>query len=472
MLVCFFDSLIYNVGGRRSLLFFGFGCTGFLLHSPQCRPSETQLIGNGVVVVLEQPLHLRNALHNGLRGAAGGVLQGRVFLPQLFQKLVLANGLDEELPLDAGGGVHGLPVEVDIPLDHRRKGDEVGGPGIEPEQLVQFFPELFLPAQRDRARLPPHRKDPEQLDHIIAPLPERRKGKGKDREHLPQLPGEAARLFRLQQGDDAGLEHLEGCAAHAEERVVDQHLSQAGEERLGRAARTGTPMGDVLGALNMTVGVLAALVNKQRTGKGEKVDVALVDSVAAAMENITMIYQSTGRIPQRIGNRYESTYPYDTFPAKDGDVVIAAGNNKLYAILCDVMGKPELKTDPRFAEVKDRVANHVAMREIIVPWTKQHTIDEVDKLLNDAGCPACPVNTLDRLVVDPQIAGARGMFPTIDQPGIGELQITAIPAHTTRTSTAPRKAAPLLGEDNADVYGKLLGLDEAKLADLKAKGVI
>lgn len=240
----------------------------------------------------------------------------------------------------------------------------------------------------------------------------------------------------------------------------------------GPATRTGTPMGDVLGALNMTVGVLAALVNKQRTGKGEKVDVALVDSVAAAMENITMIYQSTGRIPQRIGNRYESTYPYDTFPAKDGDVVIAAGNNKLYAILCDVMGKPELKADPRFAEVKDRVANHVAMREIIVPWTKQHTIDEVDKLLNDAGCPACPVNTLDRLVVDPQIAGARGMFPTIDQPGIGELQITAIPAHTTRTSTAPRKAAPLLGEDNADVYGKLLGLDEAKLADLKAKGVI
>lgn len=240
----------------------------------------------------------------------------------------------------------------------------------------------------------------------------------------------------------------------------------------GPATRTGTPMGDVLGALNMTVGVLAALVNKQRTGKGEKVDVALVDSVAAAMENITMIYQSTGRIPQRIGNRYESTYPYDTFPAKDGDVVIAAGNNKLYAILCDVMGKPELKTDPRFAEVKDRVANHVAMREIIVPWTKQHTIDEVDKLLNDAGCPACPVNTLDRLVVDPQIAGARGMFPTIDQPGIGELQITAIPAHTTRTSTAPRKAAPLLGEDNADVYGKLLGLDEAKLADLKTKGVI
>ena len=185
-----------------------------------------------------------------------------------------------------------------------------------------------------------------------------------------------------------------------------------------------------------------------------------------------MIYQSTGRIPQRIGNRYESTYPYDTFPTKDGDVVIAAGNNKLYGLLCDVMGRPELKTDPRFLEVKDRVANHAALREEISPWTQQHTIDEVDKLLNDAGCPACPVNTIDRLVVDPQIAGARGMFPTINQPGIGELAITAIPQHLTRTSSQPRKPAPLLGEDNAAVYGQMLGLDEAKLAELKEKGVI
>lgn len=240
----------------------------------------------------------------------------------------------------------------------------------------------------------------------------------------------------------------------------------------GPATRSGTPLGDVLGALNATAGVLAALVNKQKTGLGEKVDVALVDSVAAAMENITMIYQSTGRVPQRIGNRYESTYPYDTFPARDGDVVIAAGNNKLYGILCSVMGRPELTSDPRFQEVKNRVENHAALREEIASWTMQHTIDEVDKLLNDAGCPACPVNTLDRLVVDPQIAGDRRMFPVIDQPGIGELAITAIPQHLSRTSTQPRKAAPLLGEDNEKVYSQMLGLDAGKLAALKEKGVI
>jgi len=112
------------------------------------------------------------------------------------------------------------------------------------------------------------------------------------------------------------------------------------------------------------------------------------------------------------------------------------------------------------------------MREEIAVWTQQHTIDEVDKLLNDAGCPACPVNTINRLVVDPQIAGARGMFPEIDQPGIGKLQITAIPPHLTRTGDQPRKAAPLLGEDNAKVYGGMLGLDESELAELKEKGVI
>lgn len=112
------------------------------------------------------------------------------------------------------------------------------------------------------------------------------------------------------------------------------------------------------------------------------------------------------------------------------------------------------------------------MREIICAWTKDYTIDEIDKMLNDAGCPACPVNTIDRLVTDPQIAGAREMFPEIDQPGIGKLKITAVPQHLTRTKAYPRKAAPLLGEDNAKIYGELLGLDAAKLEELKAKGAI
>ena len=240
----------------------------------------------------------------------------------------------------------------------------------------------------------------------------------------------------------------------------------------GPATRSGTPLGDVLGGLNLAIGILAALVNRENTGLGEKVDVALVDSVASAMENITMIYQATGRIPQRIGNRYESTYPYDSFPANDGDVIIAAGNNKLFSILCEIMEQPELKNDSRFLDVKSRVANHDDLFEIVSTWTKKYSVEEIDKKLNDAGCPASIVNTIDRLVVDRQIAGAREMFPEIEQPGIGKLQITACPQKLTRTKSYPRKAAPLLGEDNIDIYGKLLGFDENKIKELKEKGII
>lgn len=240
----------------------------------------------------------------------------------------------------------------------------------------------------------------------------------------------------------------------------------------GPVTRSGTPLGDVLGGLNLAIGILAALVNREKTGLGEKVDVALVDSVASAMENITMIYQATGRIPQRIGNRYESTYPYDSFPANDGDVIIAAGNNKLFSILCEIMEQPELKNDSRFLDVKSRVANHDDLFEIVSTWTKKYSVEEIDKKLNDAGCPASIVNTIDRLVVDRQIAGAREMFPEIEQPGIGKLQITACPQKLTRTKSYPRKAAPLLGEDNIDIYGKLLGFDENKIKELKEKGII
>lgn len=240
----------------------------------------------------------------------------------------------------------------------------------------------------------------------------------------------------------------------------------------GKPTRSGTPMGDVLGGLNLTIGVLAALVNKQKTGLGEKVDVALVDSVVSAMENITMIYQTTGRIPGRIGNRYESLSPYDVYPAKDGDVVIAAGNNKLFGILCNAMGCPELASDPLYAQVPDRVENQAALTEIVSNWTMQHTVEEIDTMLNEVGCPACPVNTLDKVVVDRQIAGAREMFPTIDQPGVGKIKVTAAAQKLTRTKSYPRKGAPLLGENNEEIFAEFLGYDKEKIEDLRAKGVI
>lgn len=240
----------------------------------------------------------------------------------------------------------------------------------------------------------------------------------------------------------------------------------------GSPTRTGTPIGDVLSGLNLTVGILAAMVNKQRTGLGEKVDIALADAVASAMTNANMIYQATGVLPSRNGNRDPAAYPYDSFPAADGEVIIAIANDKLFAILCEVMERPDLITDLRFAENKDRVEYYEDLRQIVRDWSRQYTVDELDRMLNDAGCPATPVNTIDRVMADPQIAEDRGMFPVIRQPGMGSLPITATAQKLSRTKAYPRKAAPGLGEDNAAVFGELLGFDEEKLAELKEKGII
>lgn len=240
----------------------------------------------------------------------------------------------------------------------------------------------------------------------------------------------------------------------------------------GEATRTGTPMGDVLGGLNLAIGLLAALHRKEKTGKGEKIDVALVDSVVSSMANITMIYFAEGRIPDRIGNRYESTYPYDSFAAQDGSVIIGAGNDKLFKLLCDVMEMPELCTDIRFVTIKDRVEHHSELKEIIEAWSSGFQLDEIVHKLTEAGVPSCPVNTLDKVVHEPQIAEYRNMFPTINQTGIGKMQVTNNPQRLTQTVSDPTMPAPLLGEHNEEVFGEWLGYTPDQVAHLMQEGVM
>ena len=172
----------------------------------------------------------------------------------------------------------------------------------------------------------------------------------------------------------------------------------------GEATRTGTAMGDVLGGLSCAIGVLAALNSRARTGQGQKVDIALVDSVVASLEIINMIYFVEGRVPERIGNRYESTYPYDSFRASDGSLVIGAGNNKLWQDLARTMGREDLLQDPRFNESKDRVAHHEVLRGIVEDWTSRQTVAEIYGKLERAGVPCAPIYSIDQVAADPHIA--------------------------------------------------------------------
>jgi crotonobetainyl-CoA:carnitine CoA-transferase CaiB-like acyl-CoA transferase len=240
----------------------------------------------------------------------------------------------------------------------------------------------------------------------------------------------------------------------------------------GEPTRTGTAMGDVLAGLSVTIGILAALRHRDQTGCGQKVDVALVDSVVASLEVITQIYLTDGHIPERIGNRYESTYPYDSFKANDGDVVVGAANDKLWQLVCQVIEQPDLQNDERFDTNHKRVQRHAEIKPIIEAWAKAHSVDEiVDKMLA-AGVPSAPINTIDRLVKDPHIAVAREMFVDVEHPKAGVLKLTGAHIKLTETPPAIRTPSPELGQHNMEVFGSLLGMISSDIEKLTQDGVL
>jgi CoA:oxalate CoA-transferase len=239
----------------------------------------------------------------------------------------------------------------------------------------------------------------------------------------------------------------------------------------GEPTRSGTAIGDVLAGLNLAVGVLAAYHHVKEGGEGQKVDVALVDSVVSAMEIINQIYLVEGRIPKPIGNRYEAVYPYDSFKAKDGSLVIACGNDKLYGLLCKLMNREDLITDERFDTNANRIIHHKELKPIIEEWLKDKTIDEAVDMMLDTGIPAAPINTIDRIVKDPHIADAREMFVEIEHPIAGKLKVTNNAIKFSDTKTRIRTVSPLLGQHNHEVLSGLLGMSREEIEELEKKEV-
>ena len=240
----------------------------------------------------------------------------------------------------------------------------------------------------------------------------------------------------------------------------------------GGPTRTGTAIADVMGGISCCVGILAALVNKTKSGEGEKVDVSLVDSMVSSLEIINMIYLCTGKIPQRIGNRYEAIYPYDSFKASDGDVIIACGNDKLFKLLSEIMEKPELLEIEHFANNNARVIHHAELKPIIEEWLTDKTIDQTVEMLLEKGIPAAPINTIDRVVKDPHIAGAREMFVEIEHPKAGKLKITGNQIKLTNHEIEIRKPAPLLSQDTRQIMKERLGLSDEQVDELIVNEVV
>ncbi len=236
--------------------------------------------------------------------------------------------------------------------------------------------------------------------------------------------------------------------------------------------RCGASFGDVIGGLNLVIGVLAALRYRDVTGEGQFVDISLTDGCVVAEASMMQVYLSTGKVPVRNGNAYTSSAPGGGYRSKDGYVVINGSAPKFWKLLCDTMGRPELVNDPRFETNALRVQNRVPLDEIVTEWTSSLTTDEViDKLL-PMGFACAPILTLDKVAANEQIAGARNMFPEIDDPEVGRMRFTNSAVKLSETPPEIKSPAPKLGQHNAEIYGSLLGYSREKLADLSQNGII
>lgn len=236
--------------------------------------------------------------------------------------------------------------------------------------------------------------------------------------------------------------------------------------------RSGNAMGDVLGGMNLAIGILTALHAREITGEGQYIDVSLVDSVVASLEQAWQRFFVTGKLPTRHGNYYDAIAPYDSYMAKDGYLVIGCGNQHLFEVFCkELLKKPELIEDERFLDVPLRVKNNKAFKVIVEEWLKDITVEEAVKLVLDKGIPAGSILDLRQISEDAHIAGARQMFVEIEHPKAGVIKLNASPIKMSNTKAEIRFPSPTLGQHNEEILMGL-GYSPEQISDFGKSGVL
>ncbi|MCI8511684.1 MAG: CoA transferase [Lachnospiraceae bacterium] len=240
----------------------------------------------------------------------------------------------------------------------------------------------------------------------------------------------------------------------------------------GDPTRAGSALGDMLGGLHGAIGILAAVHARSLTGKGQRVDISLMDCVIAATENTALKYLESGKLPPRMGNRYAAVSPYDAFQCKDGKVIIAAGNQRLYEKLCnEILHRPDMITDPRFVDMSGRLENQDAIQEVIEETLREYTTTEATELLLGKGIPAGPILDVSQILEDPHVK-EREMFVELTHPTLGDMTVNGCAVKLMDTKPSVRTPAPALGGDNEAVLGSLLGMTKEELERLREAKVI
>jgi formyl-CoA transferase len=239
----------------------------------------------------------------------------------------------------------------------------------------------------------------------------------------------------------------------------------------GGPQKVGVAIADLMTGLYSTVAVLSALHERQASGKGQYIDMALLDTQVAWLANQNANYLIGGEPPGRMGNAHPNVVPYQTFPTSDGDLILAVGNDGQFARLCAAAGIPEAATDPRFASNAARVANRDACAAAIAPAMKTRTTAEWVALLEPLGVPCGPINRLDQVFDNPQVRH-RGLRIDVPHPLSGSVPLVANPIKFSRTPLAFDTPPPMLGQHTEEILRDLLNKSEAEVASLRQSGVI
>jgi crotonobetainyl-CoA:carnitine CoA-transferase CaiB-like acyl-CoA transferase len=238
----------------------------------------------------------------------------------------------------------------------------------------------------------------------------------------------------------------------------------------GGPVKVGVAVADLLPGMYATTAVLAALAHRERSGRGQHVDLALLDVQVATLANQGESYLATGRAPRRLGNAHPSIVPYQAFATKDGHLVLAIGNDGQFARFCEVAGRPELSREARFETNAARVEHRGELVLALAPILAARETGEWIGALEAADVPCGPINDLAQVFEDPQVRH-RGLRVDVPHPRCGTVPLVASPIRLSETPVH-HGAPPLLGEHTREVLVDILGMDEAEVEALRRRGVV
>ncbi len=239
----------------------------------------------------------------------------------------------------------------------------------------------------------------------------------------------------------------------------------------GGPQKAGVAVSDLMTGMYASVAILAAVAQRDKTGRGQHIDMALFDTVLAMLANMNMNYLTTGKAPGRAGNAHQNIVPYQVFAASDGHVIVAVGNDSQYAKFCAVANRPDLASDARFARNADRVRNRTILVPLLEAIVRERPMAFWAEELEAAGVPCGPINSIAQAMTDPQIV-ARGLRVDLPHPTAQRVPLVASPIVLDGKRAVSDLPPPLLGEHTRSVLGDLLGLAEDELDALARDRIV